>query len=504
MYHGTWAQVATVAAVFVALGSMSFAGGALSSLSGAHGAAGPSSHAAVAPGFVPRPHAVPWNSSINITSTYSGTQQLPLVVTYTLNVTGAPLNAANDSVSLSIWSGSNLVANLSQPVMTNVTSYSVTVGYGDLLANNYNGGVLPSTPYGFIGWLTANNTTAYNSTLNAPLATTVESATVLATIAITNLAATISAPGAFEPTGYVLNYTFAATGSSGIVNDTNNITLAFDITYHSNGMSLNSTLTAPPATYQPGTPVPMSGTISLGSNYAPLSGEYLFTLWVTAQNSLTGAQARTVGPSGHVTMALGTPATTILSPANGTSFLSGEINISVVYTGDYGSSATITVFNSVGTAVFALGVFQPGLGAHAGVATWPATTPGKYLIEFNVTSPYEGTVASWSNLTILAAPPPAAGATIYYNTTQYNNATATNAKLFGLTPGAASALLLVAGLIIGLIVALALGKMMWGSSTPAGAQPWKAAGKNECSVCHQSFDTAEQLKEHAKDAHGMG
>jgi len=97
------------------------------------------------------------------------------------------------------------------------------------------------------------------------------------------------------------------------------------------------------------------------------------------------------------------------------------------------------------------------------------------------------------------------GGLTYVNTTNWHNAS----LLGGLSPGVASALLLVVGLIIGMIVALALGRMMWGGGKPASAQPWSGSksgtgGANECPVCKQTFDTPEALKDHQKQAHGMG
>jgi hypothetical protein len=514
MFHLTWARIGTVAAVFVLLGSLGLVVAFHGPNVSARGPGDAATHVDVAPLAHPRPLAgSPWNSSIVITSTYVGTQQLPLTVDYTINVTGAPLNPANDSVSLAIWNGANLIVNWSQPVVANTTSYTTTVGYGVLTTLNFNGGILPTTPYSLIGWLTANNTTAYNATLNAPLATTVQSAPVSVTLGITNVVGAITPPGAFEPSGFLLNYSFAVTGNTGITNgsgdiNTTSITINFLVTYVPNGMAFNNSIVAPPPSAPP-IPVtlPTSGQIALGTNYMPFSGNYLFTLWITAVNSVNGGQPRTIGPAGHVTIAAGTPATSILYPLNGTSFVAGtNVSISVDYTGDYASAATVTVFNSASSVVFTQGVFRPGLGAHATVVVWLATLSGKYLVELNVTSPYQGAVASWANVTITPPPTATTAPTIYINSTVYNNTTTSNAKLLGLTPGGAAAVLLVVGLIIGLIVALALGRMMWGGSTSSAAQPWKSpsgAKANECSVCHQSFATPEELKEHAKDAHGM-
>ncbi|MCI4362684.1 MAG: hypothetical protein L3K13_00010 [Thermoplasmata archaeon] len=507
MFHLTWARIGTVAAVFVLLGSLGFVALSHGPSVSARGPGEVATHVNVLPAAHPRPLVVPWTSSIVITSTYSGGQQLPITVAYTINVTNAPLNAANDSVSLSIWNGANLIANVSEPVATNTTAYTTTVGYGVLTSLNFNGGTLPTTPYHLIGWLTANNTTAYNATLNAPLATTVQSAPVTVTLLITNLAGSITPPAAFEPSGFLLNYTYAITGSTGVVSDSNNMTLSLQVKYVPNGLALNHSVVQAASTPGTGTPVPTSGQISLDTSLMPFSGNYLFTLWITAQDAFTGAQARTIGPAGHVTIAVGTPATSILYPLNGSSYVAGSnITISVDYTGDYASTAQVTVFNSASAVVFTQGVFRPGLGAHATAVVWLATLTGKFLIELNVTSPYQGAVASWANVTIAAAALPPGSQTIWMNATNYQNTTVTNAKLLGLTPGAAAAVLLVVGLIIGLIVALALGRMMWGGSTPSSAQPWKSqtGGKpNECSVCHQSFATADELKEHSKDAHGM-
>lgn len=443
-------------------------------------------------------------ATITITSTYSGPQALPISVAYTITVVGGSVNSGNDSVNLAISYGTNLIANVSEPVASGVTSYTVPVGYAELTSNNYAGGNLPfGGAYSLEGWLTANNTTVPTNR-----AVTVHSAVVLATLEITNVAVDFTnTVNTYEPTGFQLNFSVNVTGNAGVVGDGNNLTIALAITYPTGtrtpAYAVNETLRASREPCTANSP-PFPTCAVLTSAFMPFSGFYLYVLWATAKNINDPAQElRVAGANGHVAIATSLPSATILAPLGGSIQSVGNVTISAEYTGDFATSANVTVWSASGSLVDVAGIFSPGLGSHAGSFVWVATTAGTYTIVVSVVTPYSGVTTATEAITITPAATVQGPQTIWYNTTDYVNSSVTKTQgVFGLGPGVGAAILLVVGAVVGLVVAMVLGRMMWGSGGASPAQPWKAKG-NECSICHQSFDSAEQLAEHSKSAHGM-
>jgi hypothetical protein len=201
------------------------------------------------------------------------------------------------------------------------------------------------------------------------------------------------------------------------------------------------------------------------------------------------------------------PSASLLAPLAANSITVGNISVAISYSGSYITGSSIDIYagtTSASAPVYTQGLFAPGAGPQTVVAAaeWTVATPGAYLAVINITTPSGSTYFS-SPLTVVGA----GGGIVYENTTTYHNSTtaAGNGKIWGLSTQVAGTILLVVGLIIGMIVAFLLAMMVWGgapkSSSPA--QPWQSKTSNECSVCHQSFATEQELKDHAKSAHGM-
>ena len=105
-----------------------------------------------------------------------------------------------------------------------------------------------------------------------------------------------------------------------------------------------------------------------------------------------------------------------------------------------------------------------------------------------------------------------AGTTVYVNSSSYHN----DSLLKGYSASEIATLLLVVGLIIGMVVALLLGRMVWGGQESKPPTPWaskttttesatggKSALKpNECPICHQQFASPAELADHQTKAHG--
>ena len=188
-----------------------------------------------------------------------------------------------------------------------------------------------------------------------------------------------------------------------------------------------------------------------------------------------------------------------VAPLPGGALSTGNVTVGINYTGSYVNGATVTIYQGTdakGALVYSQGVFVPGVGQHIVIANsvWYVSQPGSYFAVLNITTPY-GYYLFTSAWTVVPA-----GLTVYQNASSYQNASI----IPGLSPAVGGTVLLVVGLLVGMIVALALGRAMWGGAKPAAAQPWQAkSATNECSVCHQTFATEAELKEHSKSAHGM-
>ncbi|MGC2204768.1 MAG: hypothetical protein WA719_02435 [Thermoplasmata archaeon] len=189
---------------------------------------------------------------------------------------------------------------------------------------------------------------------------------------------------------------------------------------------------------------------------------------------------------------------TLLSPGSTTLGL-GNVTFVVSATGQFISSVklqvllgTTIVLNSVLLAAPAWpGQYQP--------VTWSPAAAGAYTTSIQVVNAYGAPTYVNSSLTIV-------NTGVTKTTTTYYNQTAFG----GLSPQVAGTILLVVGLIIGMIVALLVAASVQRSKAPQAApQAWSGdsktttPGANTCSVCGQSFPSAEELQAHAKAEHGM-
>jgi hypothetical protein len=225
------------------------------------------------------------------------------------------------------------------------------------------------------------------------------------------------------------------------------------------------------------------------------SDQFLVQVWVALNNGVNNV---TAGAARQPFLVPGNPIGGFVVPLSGSSLSTGNVTLAVNYTGSYIRGAQLTVYQgttSAGKVVFSQGVFVPGSGLRVAIANvvWFAAVAGSYYEVLNITAPF-GSFLFSQILTVIPA-----GTTVYQNTSSWSNESIWG----GVAPGSVAAGLLVAGLIIGMIVALALGRAMWGGPKTSPAQAWQSKPTNECSVCHQTFATEAELKEHQKTAHGM-
>ena len=458
------------------------------------------------------------NASATITSTYSGAQDVPVAVAWTISVTNTTLDAGNVSMSLLITNGANTIANLSQAVGTGVTSYSAMVDYSALTNLNFNGGVLPTTPYSFTVWVTAWNAT--NGTVPWVNAS---SNSVSATLKIANVGALISnSVNLYSAFPFWLNWTTSYAGNTGTVVNGLNATLSVEIRQIVPGCNsvfgfgapcpsiANNTITFNASnaySFAVDSSWFLSGTYANGA--LPL-GQYQVVVWSSLANVTNPAQeARSIAAATYVYVVLDSNSVSWLSPSPVQPSGLGNITFALQYVTDYLSAANLNVYagaTPTGTVVFTAGVFQAAESVHFSNAVWTATQAGEYTALVTIGSA-AGAAAGATNFTLTfnVSAGAAGGGTVYQNTTVWKNTTTPVGQLIGgLSTGVSAAILLVVGLIVGMVVAMLLGRMMWGGQKPSPAQPWQAKpGANECSVCHQTFASEAELKDHQKQAHGM-
>lgn len=320
-----------------------------------------------------------------------------------------------------------------------------------------------------------------------------------AQITITN------APGTFAVFPYTLNWSIAVTNGSIAPGSTWMAVSLADVT--GSGVCVQAG-TCPVGYNQSVTDMVASGvtTYSYTITSANVSlqtavtiDEYLLQVWVTLNNTVTNS---TFGSSIERFLVPALPGAGFVAPLPGGGDVStGNVTVGVNYTGSFIQGATVSIYQGTSSSdplVFSAGVFAPGPGAHTVIAqsSWYVSTPGQYLVSLQLQAPYAQ--KTWTFTMTLNVIP--AGQTVYENSSSYHN----SSLIPGLSPAVGGTVLLVVGLIVGIVVAMALGRMVWGGAKATPAQPWQAkpAG-NECSVCHQSFATEAELKEHSKTAHGM-
>lgn len=319
--------------------------------------------------------------------------------------------------------------------------------------------------------------------MSAPLAQAPTHPAVVKPSAVTVLVTYTNTFQLYMPTGWQLHISLAVTGAT-----VNNVTTTISVEVQNgatsavlNNVSLFNELSA-------GNTTAFNMTVNSTNLGAPANGfQAKFTTWVNVSGTWGAAQQ-------SVYIIVNAAHGGFVSPTPNVGVGIGNVTIVVKYGGDFLNGANVTVYSGT-TVVFVSPTFEVGAGNHtvAALAPWVVGTPGTYKAVLTVTTQYgSAQFPQWVNVT-------STGGTVYVNHTSYQNTTLP----FGLTAGTMGALLLVVGLIIGMLVALALGRMMWGSSRPAPAQAWSAKAANECSICHQTFPTEDALKAHQKEAHGM-
>lgn len=476
--------------------------------------------AIVAPHPAVRPLAGPSgpvNGSVTITSTYTGVQDVPVSVAWTISVTNATVTASNVSMSLLVTNGANTIANLSQTTMTGVTTYSATVDYAALSQLNYNGGTLPTTPYTFTVWMQVQNVS--NGTLPW---LNVSSAPVSATLAITNVGALISnSIPLYDALPFWLNFTTSYGGNTGAPVNAFNATISVELRFIESGCNSIFGLGAPCQSIANNS-ITFNSTnaynLQIDKSYFTSSnfvngqlpiGEYQVIVWNTYSNFTDPtSQPRTVAAAAYVYPVINPNAATWLSPSPTQPTSTGNITIAAKYTADFLSAANVTVYQGAsasGTIVFSAGMFDAALAYHAASAVWQNPTAGEYTAVLAITTAAGAAGGATTFVETFNVTAGATGGIVYYNQTIWHNTSTPVGQLIGgLSTGVSAAILLVVGLIVGMIVAMLLGRMMWGGQKAAPAQPWQAKpGTNECSVCHQTFATEGELKDHQKQAHGM-
>jgi hypothetical protein len=226
-----------------------------------------------------------------------------------------------------------------------------------------------------------------------------------------------------------------------------------------------------------------------------------FSLWGSA---VTGV----AGQNGSTGLIIVKPWASLNSPnPSGLPLSPGNETVVASYGGDWVNASTVTITDPNKNEVYSaiLTTLAPGNATEVSTGNFLAVTPGEYTSTISLWDLYSSAPVSFTqtfNVTKTTGP----SQTVYVNQTIWQNTTGASTQLFGgWSPQQASAILLVVGLIIGMVVALVLGRMMWGgAAAPAPAQAWSASkSANECSVCHQTFASEDELKEHQKTAHGM-
>lgn len=486
----------------------------------------PASH--VAPAVLSKsPHvhvagpSPPVTASAAISTTFSGTTKLPAPIAWTITVSGATITTKNVSMSLLVMNGANLVVNQSEAVVAAQTTYSDTINYQLLSTNDYGGGNFPTTAYSFKVWVTAHNSSdAAVAWVNA------SSTAVTATLGLANAGALITPPASlYVQLPMAIAFQTSFSGNTGAATNEFNDNISIEIRYVNPGCNSIFGLGAPCEhisnvtqgaaslfQYQSSGAYALSITAGwfAASGFTvdrfPL-GEYQFIVWVTSQDTANPTeQARIVSASVNAYIVWDPNSATFLSPSPVNNATVGNVTISVSYTADFLASAIVTVYSGATTTVaFSGGVFQAGLYLHAATTTWTATKAGSYRAVLQILTG-AGAAAGQENFTEwfnLSASSVNGGGTLWYNQTTYSNTTTPVNLINGLNPGVAAAIFLVVGLVVGLIVAMVLGRMMMPASAPA--QPWQATKPaNECSICHQTFGTEAELKDHQRQAHGIG
>ncbi|HZY69996.1 MAG TPA: C2H2-type zinc finger protein [Thermoplasmata archaeon] len=458
------------------------------------------------------PPSPPILATVVITTQPPASSPVPVNFNFSITVVGVPISAKNVSIFAAAWhtSPSELVGNWSIPVTAGQTAFAVSYGYQGFDSLNFQNKTTPGGAYTFQVWVTAHNATNKSVTPSTASATTTS-----VNVWVIDASVTVGLLPLYQVVPFNLTYVISVSGNQGVPVNINNLAATVEVDYQLGAcdpqfgipcpLVTNNTVPLTNATTSYSTTVDSAFLTAANFGGATSasqlpSGQYRINVWLTVTNTTSAAAAPRVVGGGHITYLVINPTSgVILSPANGTTISTGNTTISVAFGGDFLSGANVTVTNGAGSIVFSNGVFVSGSGIRGSSTStpWVATTPGAYKIWLTTTTQYGVTFKTAANVTVVAA-----GQTVYQNSSSYQNATV----IPGLSGPIAGTILILVGLIVGMGVAFALGRAMWGGAKPSPAQPWSggaATAPNECPVCHQTFPTEDAMKEHQKTAHGV-
>jgi hypothetical protein len=187
-----------------------------------------------------------------------------------------------------------------------------------------------------------------------------------------------------------------------------------------------------------------------------------------------------------------------LSPS-GTTFGTGNITFVAYASGQFISGVTLDIVTG-GTIVFHQVLLASANYTNQFIpVVWTAAAAGTYTASLVLANNYGAPVYNNISLTITSP-----GSTTI-TTRSWNNST----LIPGISGPIAGTLLLVVGMIVGMIAALAVGRWMMAPKQAPAPQAWSgtqpgAKAPNTCPTCGASFPTAEELAAHSKSEHGMG
>jgi hypothetical protein len=240
----------------------------------------------------------------------------------------------------------------------------------------------------------------------------------------------------------------------------------------------------------------------------PTQSDYEVTVWFSANHSGSLRQ-------GVSTFFVFDPlAANITGPDPGATVPLGNVTLAYTYQGDYINNASLYVYQNAtasggaATLVYSQLAFAPAQGGvpRSGSATWTAVSSGNYWVELVIGSP-NGKVTRGEPLSVQNLNPPT-----------LINKTSSATGLFGLNPAVAATLLVLVSGIVGILLGLWVSPILRPPAGPGGtpvapAKAWEegkdeskggATGpKNECSICHEKFETPLGLHQHQRVVHGV-
>ena len=311
----------------------------------------------------------------------------------------------------------------------------------------------------------------------------------------------------YTPIPYVLNWTIdiGASGEAKVSNQTFNSSL--EITYlgaecpAAGCMVVNFSIRVNPHKVNYNQSINMTLLESKGfysdAPELPTQSDYEVTIWFHANHS--GSLRQGVSTN----FIFDSLQANITGPTSGAQVPLGNVTIAYTYQGDYLTNATLFVYQNQTNGAAAILVysqlaFVPAYGGQirSGSVTWTAVTGGPYWIELSIGNAFSalkrGEAISVADLNIPAK----------------IHTTSGSVPIFGLNAlTTATALVLIAA-IIGILLGLWLAPSLRPETpvTPSASSPAKAweegkedtknspaTTKNECSICHERFETPAGL-----------